>query len=84
MSHHYFPFRTTTFDSSGQNYFLVYLGPLTCDFKKSSRVTQKGTTQTIFLILLKIYILLVEFLNCYTMNFLTNLTEYSTLKYNKV
>ena len=20
MSHHYFPFRTTTFDSSGQNY----------------------------------------------------------------
>ena len=21
MSHHYFPFRTTTFDSSGQNYF---------------------------------------------------------------
>ena len=43
MSHHYFP--TTTFDSSGQNYFfkwyIYYLGPLKCDFKKSSRVTQK-------------------------------------------
>ena len=34
MSHHYFPFRITTFDSSGHNYFLmVYLGPL--NFKVS-------------------------------------------------
>ena len=24
MSHHYFPFRTTTFDSSGQNYFFKW------------------------------------------------------------
>ena len=67
MSHHYFPFRTTTFDSSGQNYFFkwLYLGPLKCDFKKSSRVTQNSTTQTIFSILLKINILCVEFLNFY-------------------
>ena len=24
MSHHYFPLRTTTFDSSGQNYFFKW------------------------------------------------------------
>ena len=41
-------------------------------------------TQTIFSILLKINILCVEFLNCLTMKFLTNLTEYCTLKYHKV
>ena len=62
---------------------MVYLGPLKCDFKKSSRVTQKSTTQTIFSILLKINISCVEFLNCFAMKFLTNLTEYCILKYHK-
>ena len=27
MSHHYFPFRATTFDSSGQNYFFKWYNP---------------------------------------------------------
>jgi len=38
MSHHYFLFRTTTLDSSEQNYFfkMIYLEPLKCDFQKSS------------------------------------------------
>ena len=63
---------------------MVYLGPLKCDFWKSSRVTQKSTTQTIFSILLKIDILWVEFLNCFTRKFLTNLIEYCILKYHKV
>ena len=73
------------FDYSWQNYFFKwYIWPLKCDFKKSSRVTQKSTTQTIFSILLKIDILCVEFLNCFTIKFLTNLTEYCILKYHKV
>ena len=63
---------------------MVYLGPVKCDFKKSSRVTQKSTTQTIFSTPLKINILCVEFLNCFTMKSLTNLTEYCILKYHKV
>ena len=57
--------------------------PLKFDFKKSSRVTQKSTTQTIFSFLLKINILCFEFLNCSKMKFLTNLTEYCILKYHK-
>ena len=65
-------------------FWMVYLGPLKCDFWKSSRVTQKSTTQTIFSILLKIDILWVEFLNCFTRKFLTNLIEYCILKYHKV
>ena len=40
--------------------------------KIQPRQTQKSTTQTIFSILLKIDILCVEFLNCFTMKFLTN------------
>ena len=49
------------FDSSGQNYFFKwYIWPLKCDFKKSSRVTQKSTTQAIFsTVLIKINILCV-------------------------
>ena len=81
MSHHYFPFRATTFDSSGQNYFFKwYLEPLKCDLKKSSRVTQKSTTQTIFSTLLMINIMCVDFLNCFTMKFLTNLTESNVIQ----
>ena len=64
MSHHYFPFRTTTFDSFRQNYFFKW--SVKCGFQKSSRVTQKSTTQTIFSILHKINILCVEFSNCFT------------------
>ena len=44
---------------------MVYLGPLKSDLKKSSRVTQKSSTQTIFSILLKINILCVEFLKLF-------------------
>ena len=62
-------------------FWMVYLWPLKCDFKKSSRVTQSSTTQTFFSI--KVNILCVEFLNCFTMKFLTNLTEYCILKYHK-
>ena len=65
------------FFSSGSN------EPLKCDFKKSSRVTLKSTTQTIASILLKINILCVEFFNCFTKKVLTNLTEYCMLKYHK-
>ena len=63
---------------------MVYLGPLKCDFKKSSRVTQKSTTKTIFSILLKINILCVEFFNWFTKKFLRNLTEYCILKYHNL
>ena len=38
------------------------------------------STSNHFSILLKINILCVEFLNCFTMKFLTNLTEYCILK----
>ena len=77
MSHHYFPFVPPHLTLPGKTSFLimVYFWPSQCDFKKFSRVTQKIKTQTIFSILLKINILCVEFLNCFAMKFLTNLTE---------
>ena len=77
MSHHYFPFVPPHLTLPGKTTFLimVYFWPSQCDFKKFSRVTQKIKTQTIFSILLKINILCVEFLNCFAMKFLTNLTE---------
>ena len=62
---------------------MVFFQYLNCDFQKSSRVTEKSTTQTIFSILHKINILCVELLNCYTLKFLANL-KYSLNPCDKV
>ena len=55
---------------------MVYLAPLKCDFKKiQPRHAKISRTQIICSILLKINILCVEFLNCFTIKYLTNLTD---------
>ena len=66
MSHYYFLFRTTTFDSSGKNYFFkCYIKGLLSVIIKNPAASRKKT-QPIFSILQKINILCVEFLNCFT------------------
>ena len=53
-------------------------------FKKIQPRHAKKYNSNHFSILLKINILCIEFLNCFTMTFLRNVTEYCILKYHKV
>jgi hypothetical protein len=47
MSHNYFPFRTTTFDSSGQNYFFKWytLNGILYKMKKEHRSKKSNSEQ---------------------------------------
>ena len=66
-------------------FYMVYLDPLKCDFKNPVMSRKKAQLKPFFQFYLRLIVILcVEFWKCFTMQFLTNFTEYCILKYHKV